>query len=126
MAYLPATMPKSKTTLTVNDYAAATVSILTLQLDSADVPISDDVDSGEVMVNGSTGKQRYSTPMFGLAGGQEHTIGLVATDPKNNTDVTSTLSLFRALALGSVAGTGFSGYTFTISHPPPGVPSCER
>lgn len=127
MAYLPAAIVTTYTTLGVIDYAGSpvTTTIGVIDVDSIDVPILDEVENSELMINSSTGKARYAFPVLGLAGGQDGSFNLITTDPKNDTDVTAILSLFRALAKNSVSGTGFSGYTFTSQQTGLGKLQCK-
>lgn len=113
MAYEPEVFVASKTTMTVNDYAAATVTISPVEVDSLVAPIVQTRGDEEILTNSSTGTDIYAEPDTGLAGGQTHSFNVLYLDPKNDTNVTSLLSLFRGLYKNSVAGTGFSGYTFT-------------
>jgi len=115
MALLPATIPSGYTTLAVNDYTGSPNSIaFGAVLAEAQRPIiGRSYGVAEVMTNSSTGLAQYATPHLGLTAGQTITISHRNLDPKNDTDVTTPVSFFRAMDRNSAAATGYSGWTFT-------------
>jgi len=108
-------IPKSQITAAFVDYAGspASVTIPAIVVDSITVPRVRQVADGNVMVNSAAGAVLYATPVYGLAPPQSFSMQFLTTDPTDNSEVTAILALFRALYNNSVAGTAYSGYTFT-------------
>ena len=113
MALLPAVLPTSKTTITVADYAAATLTLSAMLAQQQRPPIARTYDTNEVMTNSATGKDLYATPFNGLAPGQTFQLSHKNIDPKNDTDATTPVSFFRALVANVQAGTGYAAWTLT-------------
>ena len=113
MAVIAGVYAQSKKTLSVQDYTGTPNNLaIDLIVGSWSAPPVDAVTAGEIMKSSSTGSVRHAAPVQGLAGGQKISFKFWGADKKNDTDKNA-VSLFSALSINSVSGTGHSGETYT-------------
>lgn len=115
MALVAELLVSSFVTVTFNSYNGTPETLAHGEVELATVrpPLMRNRESEQVFSNSSSGKIVIANPFIGVAGGQTYTLTFHLLDPKNNTDATVAVSLYRAMAKNSVAGTGFSAWVLT-------------
>lgn len=115
MALDPKTFVRTKVTISLIDYGGSpvTTTIPTYIHGSLNVPTIWKKTKISAWVASSTGRSLYSVAVDGIAEGQTLSFQMLCVDVNDNTEVTATAALVRALLDDSVSGTAFSGYTFT-------------
>lgn len=125
MAFSAAVYAQQLESLTIQDYGAGPASIAVyLVIGSFTAPVQDEVSAEELLIASNTGAARHAYAPMGLAGGQKISFGMIISNEENDTDLNAP-SLVRALARGSVAGTGHAAETYTNQLTGGGKPMCK-